>query len=65
MDDDALLNDAASDGPLVDPVHLGGILMEVVEVGVEEGGERCDLHLEKAHMRRLLSRGRCMFHRLQ
>lgn len=40
VDDDALLDDAASDGPLVNPVHLGGILREVVEVGVEEGGER-------------------------
>ncbi|PNT76321.1 hypothetical protein BRADI_1g47037v3 [Brachypodium distachyon] len=44
VDDSALLDDAASSGPLVDAVHPDGALREVVEASVEEEG---DLRVEK------------------
>ncbi|PNT76320.1 hypothetical protein BRADI_1g47036v3 [Brachypodium distachyon] len=50
VDDDVLLDDAASGGPLVGPVYTGGALREVVEASVEEG----DLHIKNADMWRLL-----------
>ncbi|KQK19221.1 hypothetical protein BRADI_1g47035v3 [Brachypodium distachyon] len=52
VDNNTLLDDAISGGPLVDPVLPGGALREVVEANVEEEG---DLHVENADMRRLLS----------